>query len=493
MDSVTRFWDVLNNKYGSSLENEYHQFMDRMRSPMRGFGDMWLLPARIVDAARNAYNALLTDFEELTGECAWLWDEVRGMRGVIAAWKLEQERQKIRIADLEMRLAAQAAAHTDLVDTTFTLRKENQELRKSMYVQPRVRLDFEYHADGSYTVHARDQFATKLDSKKMPPQRVVGGYELTMDVRGTKVTGRVYELEPYYSSQRRVRTLCEREIAMPAFDKALVENEELKEENDDLRTRLATPTLEDDRAKAWLKVYDAIRRVWWTPDQLRERGSTGMERAVNAVEDMAAKATAPVTYGVDFGNTNADKTVVTVRQGDKVLHVIDVDAHYEKWQKERESKPYAGTVVLQNMQLTFPKLLAEAERVAATTWGRKTPRQIVQPEAFEVARAALVEWQHGRVTSLGNHHCRWTPMMDKELLDAYHSGYALRVLALHTRREWEAVLYRLAHLCHWPKPWGYHSAFLKRAWLWFFTTRGCAKPTTASRRDALMHRPTVFP
>lgn len=279
------------------------------------------------------------------------------------------------------------------------------------------------------------------------------------------------------------------------YDKALAELEQARKEILALRQQLSQPAPMDARITAWEKVYDTLCANWWNKGRDR-RGDRGMDRAVNAIVDMAAIANmpqVPVTYGVDFSGPNKEHTVITVRQGFKVLHTIDVAA-------ERKKQDWSWF-------LQFPKLsnFADVEaRWASTMFDGFKPQvnvAVVQPRQhgksllqWRMRRAAYdkaqdVRRRNGRIY---NHNNRWSKGMDGVLVAQYRSGMTLYDIACAQGREWEAVLYRLAFLAEWPRHLRVgpaEEALLHRMWMHFFTVTGAPLPMREQRLAAMTTRP----
>lgn len=441
----------------------------------------------VLDATRKLYNLLWLDFIELTAECNKLWEEVQYLRKQVPS-KLSNSSSRFdfwsRMADHTPDIQAQYDKfmnrfYTDddlksrfldwivparLVDAAYLAYADLREQCEKVEIErdeARATIDkLRAHPDDRITAWEKvyNAICTNWWSKGHPGRgdcgmdRAVnaiedmarqakekvpgfGGVELTMDVRGTKVTGRVYELNPYGSHPPRKQLLAEREVAMPHFDKALAEIEALKKRNLEL-----------------------------------------------CAENMQLRA--PVTYGVDIGKD--DKTIITVRQGDKVLHVIDVSA-------ERQNKEMLN-------QFKWADFASIEARMASKLFGYAvTPRQQGKSHMqWAINRAAYDAAQHTRRLNgrIQCHGKRWTVAMDADLRDMYRRGSALYSIAIDQGREWEAVLYRLAHLCCWPKAWlrpENHEKFLHQAWTWFFTVRGSPLPNSSQRVDALSRVPTMLP
>jgi hypothetical protein len=206
---------------------------------------------------------------------------------------------------------------------------------------------------------------------------------------------------------------------------------------------------------------------------------------------------APVTYGVDFGKDAGDSTVVTVRQGSKVLHVIDLEAERNKESAKkyygsdfvapfgrhinwRPLSRYCGDWKSQFQQYNFAaaeaRVLAagvkEKEETPNFNIDRYTPRLRAAHRSYV---REIIDWQDKRGV-IPAHGATWFPWEDAALRRRYFSGTPLRELASIHGREWEAILCRLQRLAGRKVENAVTSDVLNLMWIYFFRISGLALP-----------------
>jgi uncharacterized coiled-coil protein SlyX len=176
----------------------------------------------------------------------------------------------------------------------------------------------------------------------------------------------------------------------------------------------------------------------------------------------------PITYGVDVSKETGEVTVITVKQGGKPLFCIDVEqenakrriVHDWKW------KPYT-------LAQRFIRPLQNLPRSGGYAAELRVSADIAERNKTIVR---LNRWQSGRGL-LYNHNKRWTRFHDEDLTTLYKRGDSVASLAVVLKREWEAVLYRLACNAKWPEEWVRHDKFLPFALMWFFKPSGVGLDT----------------
>jgi hypothetical protein len=178
----------------------------------------------------------------------------------------------------------------------------------------------------------------------------------------------------------------------------------------------------------------------------------------------------PITYGVDVSKETGEVTVITVKQGGKPLFCIDVEQENAKrrnlwnWKPVFKFGPTNAWLGAQLQNLPRSGGYAAELRVSADIAERN--KTIVR----------LNRWQSGRGL-LYNHNKRWTRFHDEDLTTLYKRGDSVASLAVVLKREWEAVLYRLARNAKWPEEWVRHDKFLPFALMWFFKPSGVGLDT----------------
>ena len=196
-----------------------------------------------------------------------------------------------------------------------------------------------------------------------------------------------------------------------------------------------------------------------------------LEKLHARIKELYDETKEPVTYGIDVARKEDSHTVITVKKGDKILHVIDV-TRLEQEAKTRDI-----------WQANFKSLMTYRS-VWRNTYGsfamqlQNLPKPETSPahKTQQETRARYEEWQRAyRSNTLSRHNTSWSDTDDAQLLEHYREGVYLSSIAVAAEREWEAVLYRLSWLAKWPSRLRHHPDFLNRAWRWFFRPDGSPK------------------
>lgn len=212
-------------------------------------------------------------------------------------------------------------------------------------------------------------------------------------------------------------------------------------------------------------------------------GATSQRARVEAVDQhgtVLAKydlpvglAPPPVRYGVDLGRDG--KIVVTVMQGGKILHVIDVE---QEWNKIKFLRvPFLmGRMVFNPLRKPSGVIADDHGAVDFSAYNLKDAVAAADP----APAAAPKEPKPAR------HGWLWSGAEDNSLVRRYVAGGALAFLAQLHKREPEAIVYRLARLADWPRAALTHGNFLARAPMWFFD--GAAAAGSRHLRQQVRHR-----
>lgn len=435
--------------------------------PGAGVGGLQL--CILLDVTRNLYNKLLALFDSaaeelgaLSHEASELWSEVRMMRAYTAEMEKKVGASQARVNELERYRAQTQGLVTPKTGYSFRsydnvqcravpeyaladMDKRISDLNKQLADKNSLVEDM--RANENYRAAEKTRLISELQQKITDKSKgFQGGVELALEnkVDGSGMVAKVYELEGFATRRRTGAVLALRDVPVPAHTLAQI---------------------------------GALRHEL---HNLRLSSKAEIDKLLKSNQSLAHPL--PVTYGVDVSAVTGDVTVVTVKQGGKLLFSIDVKQENAKrrWPQHIDWKPFVLPAVRFCGPKVQPQNIPRTDYVATASDSDKPRFDITRytpaRKAFHQEHIAdIAKWQRGRA-QIARHGRKWLPWEDRTLSSRYLSGWSLKELADWHCREWEAILCRLQRLAGKKVESAVTSDALALMWIYFFTLKGNALP-----------------